>query len=326
MPILDSEIVWRTAALNSDTTPSQNGGRMTAILSASGVKNNLLPDVSNTGRLAGETRWRKAFIHVASAVDTPLTDVRIYIAEPTAGGDAVTLAPGTQTDAEDQIAGRAYGVVRGDVTGGITSLAATLEAGIAALQPFRAGDTVAITQGASVDWKTLTAATYSGDTVTLTFDAPLAGGGIPMPAFIASVIRVPSVQASISNWTETSAAGTYDELNFGNAVAHNLGSIEQNWTITFTSATEFTCTGDIVGALRIGNITGTYSEPNPALQSVPYFTLRPTGWGGTWAAGDRITFRTSPASIPLWYRRDVPAGIAGIANDAVTVLIQGESV
>ena len=28
MPILDNEIVWRPAALMSDTVPAQNGGRM----------------------------------------------------------------------------------------------------------------------------------------------------------------------------------------------------------------------------------------------------------------------------------------------------------
>lgn len=53
MPILDNEIVWRPAALMSDTTPAQNGGRMGYAQLVSGVKNNLFPDVSQAERTAG---------------------------------------------------------------------------------------------------------------------------------------------------------------------------------------------------------------------------------------------------------------------------------
>lgn len=61
MPILDNEIVWRPAALMSDVTPAQNGGRMAFSQLVSGVKNNLFPDVSQSERLAGAVKWRKAF-------------------------------------------------------------------------------------------------------------------------------------------------------------------------------------------------------------------------------------------------------------------------
>ena len=67
MPILDNEIIWRPAALMSDTVPAQNGGRMTLSQLVSGVKNNLFPDVSQSERTAGSTKWRKAFVHINSA-------------------------------------------------------------------------------------------------------------------------------------------------------------------------------------------------------------------------------------------------------------------
>ena len=110
MPILDNEIVWRPAALMSDVTPAQNGGRMAFSQLVSGVKNNLFPDVSQSERLAGAVKWRKAFIHVNSAQDTALLNVRLFLDSLTPGGDFVVFQPGTQTDTEDQIVGRPYGI------------------------------------------------------------------------------------------------------------------------------------------------------------------------------------------------------------------------
>ena len=79
MPILDNEIVWRPAALMSDTTPAQNGGRMGYAQLVSGVKNNLFPDVSQAERTAGSIKWRKAFIHINSAQDTALLNTRLFL-------------------------------------------------------------------------------------------------------------------------------------------------------------------------------------------------------------------------------------------------------
>ena len=46
MPILDNEIIWRSAVMMSDVLPSQNGGRMNFAQLVSGVKNNLFQEVS----------------------------------------------------------------------------------------------------------------------------------------------------------------------------------------------------------------------------------------------------------------------------------------
>jgi hypothetical protein len=63
MPILDSELLWRPALLVSDSTPAQNGGRMNFAASiASGVKNNLFPDVGQAERLAGSETLRTCFL------------------------------------------------------------------------------------------------------------------------------------------------------------------------------------------------------------------------------------------------------------------------
>ena len=66
MPIAGNELIFRRAALASDTVPAQNGGRMTSAAVVSSVKNNLFPDVTQAQRLAGAEHYRKVFLHVAA--------------------------------------------------------------------------------------------------------------------------------------------------------------------------------------------------------------------------------------------------------------------
>ena len=335
MPILDNEIVWRPAQLVSDSTPAQNGGRMAASQAVSGVKNNLLPDVTASERAAGATKWRKAFIHIASTADAALLNARVFLDARTPGDDFVTLHAGTQTDTEDQVTARPYGVgtLNAAVSAGAESLQVLCEnlAAYTSLQPFRVGDAVRISDRPSLggagneEWRTLTAVTYGGSYATLSFTGnPLDFGYGTANTVVSSVIEAASVQAAWSGWIETSAAGTYAEGTVDNVVAHNKGAIQQIWTLTFTSPTAFTVSGDTVGALAAGAIGADYAPNNPAT-GTPYFTIKAAGWGGTWAANDTVSFATAPASIPLWYRRQVPAGANSTANNYASVAIHGES-
>jgi hypothetical protein len=52
----------------------------------------------------------QGFIHIASAQDVALMNVRVFLDALTPAGDFVTFAPGTTTDTEDQITSRPYGI------------------------------------------------------------------------------------------------------------------------------------------------------------------------------------------------------------------------
>lgn len=335
MPILDNEIVWRPAALMSDTTPAQNGGRMSFAQLVSGVKNNLFPDVSQAERLAGAVKWRKAFIHVNSAQDTALLNVRLFLDTPTPAGDFVTFQPGTQTDTEDQIAGRPYGIgtLHTAVASGAVQLQVACEhnAEYATLQPFRIGDLVRISDRPSTggagneDWATLTGVSYGADYATLDLAAPLANSYGTQNTLVASVLPRASVAGTGANFQLTSASGSFDTATLGNWVVHNKGAIDQRWTLVFNGPTSFAVSGVTVGTLPGGGSTTADFKPiNPAT-GTPYFTLKATGWGGAFQAGDQITFDTIPAAIPIWYRRQVPAGTFSLANDYASLAIHGES-
>jgi hypothetical protein len=335
MPILDNEILWRSATLQSDATPAQNGGRMAFAQLVSGVKNNLFPDVSQSERGAGSVKWRKAFIHINSAQDAALLNVRLFIDAPTPAGDFVVFQLGTATDTQDQIAGRTYGIgtLFAPVAGGATQINVVCEhnAEYASLQPFRVGDLVRVSDRPSTggagneEWVTLSGVTYGADFATLDFTPALVNAYAIQPSLVSAVYQQASVAGAWSNLALTSAAGLFDSATVGNLVAHNKGAIEQTWTLSFAGANSFNVSGNTVGALPAsGTTSADFAPVNPAT-STPYFTLKAAGWSGTFQASEGMHFDTHPAAIPIWYRRQVPAGTFSLANDFASLAIHGES-
>ena len=77
----------------------------------------------------------------------------------------------------------------------------------------------------------------------------------------------------------------------------NQGAIRQAWEIIYQSAINFTISGDTLGALGTFE-TLANAAPAPA-GGQPYFTLKADGHGSGHAAGDRISFTTSPAAVPV---------------------------
>lgn len=335
MPILDNEIIWRPAALMSDVTPAQNGGRMAFSQLVSGVKNNLFPDVSQSERLAGAVKWRKAFIHVNSAQDTALLNVRLFLDSLTPAGDFVVFQPGTQTDTEDQIAGRPYGIgtLYAPVVGGATQIQVACEhnAEYATLQPLRVGDVVRVSDRPSTggagneEWVTISGVSYGTDFATVDVSPALVNNYATANTLVSSVLELPSAVAGVTGVSVTSGGGSFNSATVGNLVAHNKGAVEEIWTLTFTSATTFTVSGNTVGTLASpGSVSADYAPLNPAT-GTPYFTIKAIAWGGTFQTNDTVGFATQPATIPIWYRRQVPAGTFSLANDYTSLAIHGES-
>lgn len=335
MPILDNEIIWRPAALMSDTTPAQNGGRMAFSQLVSGVKNNLFPDVSQSERTAGSTKWRKAFVHINSTQDTALLNTRLFLDALTPAGDFVVFLSGTQTDTEDQIGGRPYGIgtLYAPVVSGAVQIQIVCEHNgqYASLQPIRVGDTLRVSDRLSTggagneEWVSVTGVSYGVDFATVDFSPALANSYATANTLVSSVLELPSVIAGWSGIAVTSLGGSFDSATVGNLVAHNKGAVEESWTLIFTSDTTFTVSGNTVGILASpGSVSADYAPLNPAT-GTPYFTIKAIAWAGTFQMNDTVTFATQPAAIPIWYRRQVPAGTFSLANDFTSLAIHGES-
>lgn len=335
MPILDSEIVWRPAALLSDAIPAQNGGRMAYAQLVSGVKNNLFPDVSQSERTAGSVKWRKAFIHVNSAQDVALLNAHLFLDALTPAGDFVLFQPGTATDTEDQIAGRPYGIgtLHAPAAGGVVQIQVACEHNgeYASLMPIRVGDVLRVSDRPSTggpgneEWVGVTGIVYGPDFATVDISPALVNAYATANTLVSGVFEQPSVAAACSGVAVASAGGTFDAATVGNLVAHNRGAVEESWTLTFTGPGNFTVSGTTVGMLPdIGSTSADFSPLNPAT-GTPYFTVKSAGWGGAFQANDTMAFSTHPAAIAVWYRRQVPAGTFSLANDYASLAIHGES-
>ena len=155
---------------------------------------------------------------------------------------------------------------------------------------------------------------YSGNTVTVYLDAQVASAYLTTNTYGAGCIQTDEITPAFSDWNEVSVGdGTYDETTYP-LTLFNDGTEQDDWTITFTSGTAFTCAGTKEGSVGSGAITADFSPTNPNT-SQPYFTLDEDGWAGTWASGDTITFTTSPATLPFWWREIVPAATAAETNN-----------
>lgn len=330
MAIQGSELIWRTSALASDTTPAQNGGRMAASVMVDNAANNLFPNVTQAQRLAGLVTWRKDFAHVASAEDVAFMSARLWINQATPGADWCTFSVGTQTDTQDTHSAAHYGsaTLLDAISAGATTLSLLPEnmASATALTPWRVGQKMRISNaaydddGATTTWATISAVAYAADRVNITIAAPGAAVAHAAGTFVAGVWEAAGdIKASATTPVVTSSAGTCTTPS-----AHNLGSVQQAYTLTFTSATAYTISGDTLGALGSGTTSSTTAPANPATSS-PYFTLPSTAFGGTFVAGDTITFTTTPAAVPVWWRREVPANCPSLAGNVLSRAFTGES-
>lgn len=331
MSIIAGELVWRRAAESSDS--GTNGGRMTATAIVSGVKNNLFPDVPQSERTAGSTKYRKAFIHVANDDDLALIAAKVFVTQPTPGDDHVVIFPGTQVNTQSGIGSPAQlygaGKLSADATAGATSVAVLVEAW--STSPiFAAGMMVRVTNKATVDdvsgteeYRTIAVGgvAVSGNVITLTLTAGLTFGYSATNSFVSSVMEIGDVKGTATT-PVVSGGGSYNSGTYP-ILPDSIGSIQQNWTLTFSSSSQFTVVGDTVGSLGTFNTTADAAPSNPAFTK-PYFTLSRFGWTSP-QTGTTVTFTTTPAAIPVWYKRIVPAGAASLSGDKVIVAVDGES-
>ncbi|MBF0424825.1 MAG: hypothetical protein HQL66_03280 [Magnetococcales bacterium] len=334
MPVQPSDILfYKSAVVSSD---GSNGGRKSANLAATAVKNNVLPDLQQTDLDAGATTLRKIFPSNGNATGIPLTSCRAAITfQPDVG--CYSIFAGTQTDTQADIsnpARRGIGTLYVNASAGATSIQVLCRD--AARIPFHNGDTIRISDippltGGSGNAEDIVlastgAVSANGSLVTLTFAS---GQSLThtytaaTPTLVSSYLALADLTPTISSFSKTSAAGTYDNTTYPVA-GSNVGTVEDVFTLTFTSATAFTCVGSVSGTVGAGTI-GSDFAPNNTAFSAPYFVLVHAGFGGTWASGDSITFATHPACAGVWEERIISSGASSGGNNTLLLEIFGSS-
>jgi len=95
------------------------------------------------------------------------------------------------------------------------------------------------------------------------------------------------VDADVLVIGSTTSSGTTS----GNITPDNAGSVNDEWTVVFTSATTYDVYGKTTGF--VGSATDLTSAFSPLNGSDPYFTIPANYFTGTWAENDTHVFSTT---------------------------------
>ncbi len=330
MAIQRTDLIYCRSAVWNDT--ASNGGEMSTTTIIDAVSGNIFPVVAQAERIAGSIKYKKVFIKNIEATDLTLYNSKIYIENPTPAGDIVVLQPGTLIDTQSTLTGRVYGCGWLDVAAAIGDLSIAVLTEDGDIPIFVIGDEIRISNKADVDsvtgveeYVTLSAVSYSGDVATLTFTPALENvySATNKATRVASILPLGDIRATSSVPVLTSTNGTFNNAQYP-IVVNNVGTVRQNWTLTFTNSTSFNVVGDTLGNIGSGTVSGGASPYHPILNS-PYFTLTGGGFSGAFATGNTLTFTTTPSAKAVWFKRIVPGNTASYTGNSFTVTIEGES-
>lgn len=302
----------KNAAITSQS--ASNGGRISLV----NAPITLLTEKTTAVNTPYHDRFIKKFLHTNS--DTAEINVAASLQTPPANsGYANFLATGTQRDTQSILEPSRYysaGFLTTAVVIGDAELVVEFPINANTLNVAQAGDTLVLM---TADKSTLRHAIVNSvvfadniATIQLIDGVSLdwAAGSI-----IASAITAETLTATIDNITVTGCT-----IDPGLITVSNDATIEQSFTLTFTSSTAFTVTGDTVGALPDGDIATQYAPLNPTTNS-PYFTIPATTWIATTTA-NTLSFDTHPAALPIWFLfRFFPGVTTNTYQDAASITV-----
>jgi hypothetical protein len=320
------------AAVNDDT--ASNGGAMSAVEAINGAAD-IWPAVDLAERLAGSTRYRKTFFKNHNSEDIALQNAVVGLSKPTPGEDAIYLMAADQINTQGDLLGTedryGAGQLNAPLSAGGSSIDVLVEDGTVIV--FRAGERIRVNsmtgdvikdleEGNTQEFHTINGTpTVLGDVVTIAITGTLTNAYATANTFVSSVIEAGAVAGTVSVPAVTSTAGVIDEALLG---LHNVGAVQETWTLTFTSALNYDLVGSSLGAIGSGSISSDYAPLNPDT-ATPYLTLTAAFFSGTWVAGDTVVMATSPAAVPVFEERVVPIGAASSAGNTRDLFMGGES-
>jgi hypothetical protein len=320
MAVISSDLYLYRAAVNSDA--GSNGGKISTTEIVSAVINNLFPNLKESEWTAGKTDYRKAFLRNKNAGDLAFNDCFLWIETPSPADDYLFLHVGTDTDDQDDIDGetdwKASGVFDASASPTDTSIDVEFPsaAGVQDGDFIRLVDSSDNVEVVEVDGTV----SWTGAVATI----PLASGitGTYAAGDLAAVmIDLGDLEPGIDTAVVTSAgSGDWDDDT--GITLYNVGTISEAWTITFTSATDYSVSGAAVGVIGTGSTSSDSSFSNGGSY---YFQILSAGFSGTFAAGDEITFNTTHAGAGFWIKRVCPALSSAYSNAAPSIKLTGES-
>lgn len=315
MSVIQNDIKFLKASVNADG--DSNGGRISATEIQDGVTGNLLPSVTPTERQNGKTRYRKLFIKNNNSNNDIAQNAKAYNKKPTPANDRIRIKVGTGYDTEadakyyTDYLGSGY-LAESLSAGPVTQVKVNCEI---TAEGFPNGCAIRVADDTNEDFLDIISASWVGTQATLSCSGTIAHGYVAdqSTAIVSACIVKGDLKPAEADWAVASAAGTYDHNTYPLGL-YNVGTVDDEWTLTFTSATAFSVSGLYSGNVGSGNISTDFQPMNG---SSYFFKLEKEGFGGTWAIGDTITFKTLSATIPTWVKEIVPAASGSYTGDNI---------
>lgn len=148
--------------------------------------------------------------------------------------------------------------------------------------------------------------TWSGNTATIMLDTSLSNSFTASNTYVAVCFAGRDLTPAVTVDSISSTGGSVDTNYIS---VSNVGTVYDTWTFTFTSSTQFSCSGSYTGSVGTGDINSTFAPTNTD-QNAPYFTIETNFWSGTWTSGDSVVIITTPSSQAYWLKEVVDAGAA----------------
>jgi hypothetical protein len=235
----------------------------------------------------------------------------LYMHGVVADDDIRTLLKATHRDSEGELTGSEAQYGSGQLAAGVVAGGQTITVAVSPDWPaiFRSTDSIIISSqedpngpGGQYQIMTLNSASYNGGTGiwTLATDEQLALDYSALDSFVGSIIEYGDWEPAVEDATVASTAGTFDE----GQVVLGAGTESETYSLDFTNATAFTITGDTLGALGSYTVGATAAPVHPTTGET-LLSIPAAAWGGTFANGDGVELVTTPADMPVWFRREI---------------------
>lgn len=142
-------------------------------------------------------------------------------------------------------------------------------------------------------------------------------------AVIGTMLDMGDIESSHSTPSVVLGGGgstTWNEGGFP-VETFDVGSVSEDITLTFTSATEFDVTSSVGASLPSGDINTDYE---PAHWGSYRFKVPSAGWGGAPLSGDTMTFTVYHSAVAVWKKLTVAATTDAYSGDFSKTIFRGQ--
>ncbi len=268
---------------------------------------------------AGLIDYKKVFAHFSdNAANLWVKRIRPVLIKQTVGDDRILWGFGTRNDTTSNFnVSRWYGagVLETSITSTATSIRVYVKSVSDAL--FLPDDVIILDNGTRERTAVISTVSYSGNVAILGLTGQI---GADFTFGVTTVAVRPQILEQKATAVKASKISLNGDFDATKVTLNAAGTVSNRFTLTFQSATQFYVTGDDFNLASTGFTTIAFSPNNPATNT-PYLTIPTNAWVGVFQSGDQVVIETTGNYNAIWFKRIIPIGASGFADNRFTFRI-----